>query len=131
MDDVKLAGNKIVHVKRVVLRVAKGEDNRVPLPNWFAQLEREESGRIRRGVGGSEIASGNCNSCDRPLFSGVRILYEDGSLKGDRLLSLPADQRHGDDEHKGDKKSDPSFDFVGTSHLHIINVSIVYMMISG
>jgi len=46
-------------------------------------------------------------------------------------LSLPADQRQGDDEHNGDKKSDPSFDFVGTSHLYIINVNIVYMMIAG
>ena len=125
MDDVKLAGHKIVQVKRVVLRVAKDEDNSVPLPNRFAQPEKEEPGRIRRGVGGSEVASGNCNSCDRPLLSGVRILYEDGSLKRDRFLSLPADQRQGDDEHNGDKKSDPSFDFVGTSHLYIINVNMV------
>ena len=95
------------------------------------RLKTEEPGRIRRSVGGSEVAGGNCNSCDRPLFSRVRILYEDGSLKGDRFLSLPADQRQGDDEHNGDKKSDPSFDFVGTSHLNIINFNIVYMMIAG
>jgi hypothetical protein len=122
MGDVQLVSDKIVQVKRLVLWVAKPENNGAAPANWFTQLKNEESRGVRNGLGRSEIASRNCHSRDRLLFSGIRILDEDGSPKRNRLLSLPADERQdAGGKQNGDKQRGPSLDFVKTSHVHIIN----------
>ena len=58
MDDVKFVANKLVHVKRMVLRVTKIENNGVAPADWFTQFKGEESGGIGLGIGHTEIAGG-------------------------------------------------------------------------
>ena len=98
----------------------KVENNGVAFSDWLAQSENEKSRRIRFGIGCRKIASGNFDSCDWLLFSGVRVLNEDSSPKRDRLSSLPADERQDtSSKQDGDEYSNPSLDFVSTSHTNI------------
>src|SRR5438552_1154870 len=120
MDDVKLVTNKFVYDEGTILRMMKIEDNGISPANWLAQFKNEESGRVRLGVGHCEIATGNINSCDGLLFSGIRILDQHGPLNRDCLLFLPADQRHSaGSQQDGDQQSAPGFNLVSTSHAEI------------
>jgi hypothetical protein len=121
MNDIQLVADKIVQHQGAVLRVMKVENDGVPLSNWLAEPENEKPGRIRFGIGYREISGGNCYPCDRLLFSGVRILNNDSSPKRDRLSFLPADECHdASSKQDGDNYSNPSLDFVSTSHLNVI-----------
>src|SRR5208283_3705200 len=91
MDHIQLVGDIFVPVEGPVLWVAKVKRNGVPSANRLKQLKNEETGGVSGCAGRSEFAGGNCNSRDRQLFSGIRILDEDGSPKCNR--PLPLDQR--------------------------------------